>query len=299
MQRTRTIPHHSTAAARLRALLAGADLVVAPGAYDAISARLIEQAGFPAVYMTGAGVSAARGYPDYGLLTQSEMTDTAAMIAGAIAVPLISDADTGYGNALNVTRTVRAFEAGGVAAIHIEDQVSPKRCGHLEGKEVVSRAEFVSKIRAAVAARRDADFIVIARTDARAVIGMEEAIARANLALDAGADMAFVGAVETAEEMAVVPRRVRGPCLLNIVPGGRTPNVSLGDAQAMGYRLAILPGAVLFEVIHAADQALLRLMQTREQAMPPAGATVASTFRRFGAAEWDALRQTYNTPDAL
>lgn len=299
MQRNPTIANHLAAPARLRALLAGADLVVAPGAYDAISARLIEQAGFPAVYMTGAGVSAAHGYPDYGLLTQSEMTETAAMIARSVAVPLISDADTGYGNELNVTRTVREFEARGVAAIHIEDQVLPKRCGHLDGKEVVSRAEFASKIRAAVAARRDPAFVIIARTDARAVIGMDEAIARANLALEAGADMAFVEAVESTEEMASVPMQVRGPCLLNIVPGGRTPNVSLGDAQAMGYRLAILPGAVLFEVIHAADMGLQRLMQTRTPAMPPAGATVASTFRRFGAAEWDALRQTINTLDGV
>ena len=288
-----------SAPARLRGLLVGADMVVAPGAYDAISARLIEQAGFPAVYMTGAGVSAARGYPDYGLLSLTEMTDSAGIIARSIAVPLISDADTGYGNELNVTRTVREFEARGVAAIHIEDQVSPKRCGHLDGKEVVSRAEFVSKIRAAVAARRDPAFLIIARTDARAVIDMEEAIARVNLALGAGADMAFVEAAETVEEMAGVPKRVHGPCLLNIVPGGKTPNVSLGDAQAMGYRLAILPGAVLFEVILAADQGLHSLMRSRLPAVPPAGTTVASIFRRFGAEEWDALRRTYNTLDAV
>ena len=190
-------------------------------------------------------------------------------------------------------------ERAGVAAIHIEDQVSPKRCGHLDGKEVVSRAEFVSKIRAAVAARRDPAFLIIARTDARAVIDMEEAIARVNLALGAGADMAFVEAAETVEEMAGVPKRVHGPCLLNIVPGGKTPNVSLGDAQAMGYRLAILPGAVLFEVILAADQGLHSLMRSRLPAVPPAGTTVASIFRRFGAEEWDALRRTYNTLDAV
>jgi 2-methylisocitrate lyase-like PEP mutase family enzyme len=292
------MPDHLTAPARLRSLLARADIVTAPGAYDAITARLIEQAGFPAVYMTGAGVSAARGYPDYGLLTLSEMIDSAAIVARSVAVPVISDADTGYGNELNVTRTVREFESRGVAAIHIEDQVSPKRCGHLAGKEVVPRAEFVSKIRAAVAARRDPAFVIIARTDARAVIGLDEAIARANLAMDAGADMAFVEAVETIDEMASVPKRVRGPCMLNAVPGGKTPNVALGAAQAMGYRLAILPGAVLFEIIHAADQALQRLMATATPEMPQAGATVASTFRRFGAEEWDALRRTYATPDA-
>ena len=290
--------NHSTAPARLRALLASPDLVAAPGAYDAITARLIEQAGFPAVYMTGAGVSAARGYPDYGLLTLSEMVDSAAIIARSISVPLLSDADTGYGNELNVTRAVREFEGRGVAAIHIEDQVAPKRCGHLDGKEVVSRAEFVSKIRAAVAARRDPDFIVIARTDSRAVIGFDEAIARANLAMDAGADLAFVEAVETLDEMAEVPRRVQGPCLLNIVPGGKTPVVALPEAQALGYRLAILPGALLAEIIPAADRALKVLMETKTLRVPSGGATVMSTFRRFGAGEWDALRRTYDSPVA-
>lgn len=292
------MPEHATAPARLRAHLAGGGIVAAPGAYDAITARLIEQAGFPAVYMTGAGVSAARGYPDYGLLTLTEMVDSAAIIARSVAVPLISDADTGYGNELNVTRTVREFERSGAAAIHIEDQVSPKRCGHLDGKEVISRAEFVSKIRAAVAARRDPDFVVIARTDARAVAGFDEAVARANLAVEAGADLAFVEAVQSQDEMASVPARVKGPCLLNVVPGGKTPTVSLDDAQAMGYRLAILPGALLFEIIPAADAALRSLVQTRMPQLPAAGATVMSTFRRFGADEWDALRRTVDASQA-
>jgi len=213
-----------TTARRLRELLAGPDLVRAPGAYDGITARLIEQAGFPAVYMTGAGTSAAHGFPDYGLLTLTEMVDNAALIARAVSVPVISDADTGYGNELNVTRAVREFEARGVAAIHIEDQVSPKRCGHLDGKEVVAEAEFVSKIRAAIAARRDPDFVIIARTDANGVLGFEAAVSRANAALAAGADMIFLEAPRTLEEVAATPRRVNGPCLLNVVPGGRTPN---------------------------------------------------------------------------
>ena len=285
---------HCTAPSRLRALLAGADIVTAPGAYDAITARLIEQAGFPAVYMTGAGVSAARGYPDYGLLTMGEMVDSAGIIARSVSVPVISDADTGYGNELNVTRAVHEFEARGVAAIHIEDQVAPKRCGHLDGKEIVPRGEFVSKVRAAIAARRDPDFVIIARTDARAVTGMDEAIIRANLAIEAGADLAFVEAVESLAEMAEVPERVDGPCLLNAVPGGKTPIVPLPDAQAMGYRLAIMPGTLLFEIIPAADRALELLMQTRTPQPPGAGATVMSIFRRFGAEEWDALRRTYN-----
>ncbi len=280
-------------AARLRQLMAEPDLIMAPGAYDGITARLIEQAGFPAVYMTGAGTSAARGFPDYGLLTMSEMVENAATLARCIKVPLISDADTGYGNELNVTRTVREFESRDVAAIHIEDQVSPKRCGHLDGKAVVSREEFVSKIKAAVAARRNADFVLIARTDAAAVAGLDEAIERANAAMDAGADMAFVEATRTLEEMADVPKRVRGPCLLNVVPGGKTPDIDMRQAEMMGYRMAIFPGACLREVIPVLDAALRDLKASRRASPAPSGATVLGTFRRFGADEWDALRRSY------
>jgi len=165
-------------ASRLRELMRVDEIVLAPGAYDGITARLIEQAGFPAVYMTGAGTSAARGFPDYGLLTLTEMVENASVLVRTVAVPVIADADTGYGNELNVTRTVREFEARGVAAIHIEDQVSPKRCGHLDGKDVVGREEFISKIKAAVAARRSQDFVLIARTDACAIAGLDEAIDR-------------------------------------------------------------------------------------------------------------------------
>jgi len=276
----------------LRDLLARPDMTIAPGAYDAIGARLIEQAGFAAVYMTGAGTSAARGYPDFGLLTMSEMVDNAAVMARSIAVPLIADADTGYGNELNVTRTVREYEARGVAAIHIEDQVAPKRCGHLDGKEVVSREEFASKIRAAVEARRSKEFIVIARTDSRAMMSLDEAIARANAALEAGADIAFVEATQSVEEAAAVPKRVRGPCLLNVVPGGRTPITNLRDAEAMGYKLAILPGLMLQATITAGDAALAQVKATG--IVPASPVSVGETFRRFGADEWDALRQRFN-----
>ena len=231
----------ATASHRLRELLASGGLIQAPGAYDGITARLTAQAGFPAVYMTGAGASAARGYPDYGLLTLTEMVENAGILARAVDVPVIADADTGYGNELNVTRTVREFEGRGVAAIHIEDQVSPKRCGHLAGKDVVGREEFVSKIRAAAAARREPDFVLIARTDANAVMGLEEAVSRANAALLAGAGMAFVEAPRSLEELAAIPRQVNGPCVLNIVPGGLTPLVSASDAQALGFRMVIYP----------------------------------------------------------
>ena len=278
--------------ATLRERLAAPGLLVAPGAYDAIGARLIEQAGFPAVYMTGAGTSAALGYPDFGLLTMSEMVENAARMARSIAIPLIADADTGYGNELNVTRTVREYEARGVAAIHIEDQVAPKRCGHLDGKEVVSRAEFVSKIRAAVEARRSPEFLVIARTDARAMLGLDEAIDRVNAALEAGADLAFVEATQTVEEAAAVPKRVNGPCLLNVVAGGRTPVLDMNAAEAMGYKLAIVPGLMLVAAIQAGDAALAALRSTR--VVPSVDATVGQVFRRFGADEWDALRQRFN-----
>ena len=279
------------ATSQLRELLRKPDLVIAPGGFDGISARLIEQAGFPAVYMTGAGTSMSKGYPDYGLLTMTEMVDNAAVMARSISIPLISDADTGYGNELNVTRTVREFEARGVAAIHIEDQVSPKRCGHLDGKEIVSRADFVAKISAAVAARRDPDFVLIARTDARAVAGLDEAVARANEALAAGADIAFVEAMQTMEEVAAVPRLVQGPCLLNVVPGGKTPIISMPDAQQLGYRMAIHPGLILRAVMQAADQALRTLKETHLPPPGPKRATVADTFRRFGADDWDRLRR--------
>ena len=281
-----------TSASQLRKLLQRPEIVVAPGVYDGLTARLAEQAGFAAVYMTGAGTSAARGYPDYGLLTMTEMVDNAALIARTVGVPLIADADTGYGNELNVTRAVREFEARGVAAIHIEDQVSPKRCGHLDGKEVVGRDEFVAKIRAALAARVDPDFLIIARTDARAVVDLDEAIARVNAALAAGADMAFVEATRTLEEMQAVPREVHGPCLLNVVPGGKTPPLTMGDAQAMGYRLAILPGIALQAVVEACEAAFATLKQTH---LPPVGGGLSplDLFRRVGAEEWDALRRQF------
>ena len=172
-----------TQTAKLRASLNQPGMVIAPGAYDGLTAMLVAQAGFPAVYMTGAGTSVSHGYPDFGLLTATEMVANAARMVRAVDVPVIADADTGYGNELNVVRTVRDYEQAGVAGIHIEDQVSPKRCGHLDDKEIVPREDWIAKIRAARAARQDADFLIIARTDLRAVAGFEEAISRANEAL--------------------------------------------------------------------------------------------------------------------
>src|SRR5919199_1552853 len=269
-----------SAAARLRELLAGDELVVAPGAYDCLTARAIEQAGFPAVYMTGAGTAATLGYPDYGLLTMTEMADNVGHIAAAVDVPVVADADTGYGNELNVVRTVREYARRGIAAIHIEDQGFPKKCGHLDDKEIVPREEYLAKIRAAAAAKPDPNFLIIARTDARAVAGLDEAIARANAALEAGADMAFVEAPQTLEEVEAVPRRVNGPCLLNVVRGGKTPEIDLRRAEAMGYRLAIVPGLLLKSVIGACDEALEALKATHVHPVPRKDLPVREVFRR-------------------
>jgi 2-methylisocitrate lyase-like PEP mutase family enzyme len=186
-------------ARQFRELLRRGGLTIAPGAYDCITARSIVQAGYHAVYMTGAGTAATLGYPDYGLVTMSEMAENAGRIAAAVDAPVIADADTGYGNELNATRTVRKYEQRGVAGMHIEDQGFPKKCGHLDNKLIVPIEEYLAKIRAALAARRNPDFLIIARTDSRAVLGFEEAVRRANAALAVGADMAFVETPQTAQ----------------------------------------------------------------------------------------------------
>jgi 2-methylisocitrate lyase-like PEP mutase family enzyme len=286
-------------ASGLRALLRGEAMVIAPGAYDGLTAKLVAQAGFPAVYMTGAGTSVSHGYPDFGLLTMSEMVENAARIVQSVDVPVIADADTGYGNELNVFRTVQEYERRGVAAIHIEDQVSPKKCGHLDDKEIVPRDDFIAKIRAAVAARRNGEFIIIARTDARAVAGLEEALARANASLAAGADMAFVEAPQTMDELTAVPKRVAGPCLLNVVRGGKTPEIDLREAQRMGYRLAIVPGLLLKAVIGACDEMLAQLKATHMHPVPRSDMTVREAFNRVGAEEWDALRTRFRDVAAV
>ena len=190
------------ATTRLRTMLDAPGIIVAPGAYDGFSARLIEAAGFQAVYMTGAGTAASHlGQPDLGLATLTEMATHASHLASCVSIPLIADADTGYGNALNVVRTVREYEKAGVAGLHIEDQVAPKKCGHIAGKQVVEAKEFADKIRAAVEYKTDADFVIIARTDARAVTGLDDAIARANLYREAGADVIFFEAPQSLDEI--------------------------------------------------------------------------------------------------
>jgi 2-methylisocitrate lyase-like PEP mutase family enzyme len=270
-------------------------MIVAPGIYDAMTGKLVEQAGFAAAYMTGAGTSAAHGYPDFGLITMSEMVDNARRITDAISIPLVSDIDTGYGNELNVYRTIEQFERAGVAAVHMEDQVFPKKCGHLDDKEVIPLEDYVAKIRAAVDARRSNDFTIIARTDSRAVLGFEEAVKRMNAALEAGADIAFLEAPQTMAEVEAVPKRVKGPCLLNVVLGGKTPIVDMATAEKLGFAIAIVPGLLTRAVMETCDAALKELKET---GLPPAGTAnspVRGFFDRLGAEEWDKRRTAYRT----
>jgi 2,3-dimethylmalate lyase len=257
-------------AARLRALLDSGATIVAPGAFDPLAARLVEEAGFPAVYMTGFGASAALiGRPDVGLLTMTEMADNAGRIAACVDIPLIADADTGYGNPLNVIRTVGAYEAAGVAGIHIEDQVAPKKCGHMEGKLVIPAAEMAQKIRAAVEARSQPEFVIIARTDARAVEGLDRALERGRQYREAGADALFIEAVTSEEEAEAVARAFPGvPLLFNWAEGGKTPPIGLDRLTELGYRIVIFPISTLL----AATAGMRRILREIAEAGTPAAA---------------------------
>jgi len=246
--------------ARLRQLINRPEILVAPGAYDPFIARIVQSAGFEAVYMTGAGVSHVRlGQPDLGLLSFNEMVDQAARIADAVDLPLIADADTGYGNALNVMRTVRAYEKAGVAGLHIEDQQMPKRCGHFDSKQVIDSDEMVGKIKAALDARVDPDFIVIARTDARTVLGLEQTLARAHAYAEAGADVIFIESPLSEEELATIGSTFSTPLLANMVEYGKTPILPAQRLQELGYSLVIHPGAVGRFVSHQLQDFLARV----------------------------------------
>jgi methylisocitrate lyase len=228
--------------ALLRSLFREPEILIAPGAHNAFAARIIEQAGFHAVYMTGSGAAMdLLGLPDLGLLTMTEMVAHARNVVQATRLPVIADADTGYGNALNVMRTIREYERTGVAGVHIEDQVAPKRCGHFAGKEVISREEMIGKIKAALDAREDPSLVIIARTDARAVLGLEEAIERGIAYAQAGADMIFVDAPESTDELRTIAQSIPAPVMANMSEGGRTPLLGATELQEMGYRLVIYP----------------------------------------------------------
>jgi 2,3-dimethylmalate lyase len=267
-------------AARLRALLDSGEMIVAPGAFDPLSARLVEEAGFPAVYMTGFGTSAALiGRPDVGLLTMTEMAGNAGRIAACVDVPVIADADTGYGNPLNVIRTVGAYEAAGVAGIHIEDQVAPKKCGHMEGKLVIPAEEMAAKVRAAVDARAQPEFVIIARTDARAVEGLERALLRARMYREAGADVLFIEALTTEAEAEEAVRAFPGvPLLFNWAEGGKTPPIGLDRLEELGYRIVIFPISTLL----AATGAMRGILREIARAGTPAAALhELPTFAEF------------------
>lgn len=240
----------------LRERLTRPEIVVAPGVHDALAARIAERAGFEALYFTGAGFSYTHlGAPDIGLVSLTETVWRLGAIAEATSLPVIADGDTGYGNALNIGRTVREFERAGAAAIQLEDQTFPKRCGHLTGKTMISAVEMAGKIRAAADARRSG-MLVIARTDAREVEGLGTALERAQRYKDAGADVLFVEAPQSLEELASVPKRLPPPVMANMVEGGVTPMATARDLQAMGYRLVIFPGAA----VRISAAAIMRLM---------------------------------------
>jgi 2,3-dimethylmalate lyase len=246
---------------RLRELLAGDELILAPGAYDAMSARQVEAAGFPAVYMSGFGVTASLlGRPDVGLLSMTEMAQAARRIVAAVDVPVIADADTGYGNAVNVIRTVQEYEAAGVAALHLEDQVTPKRCGHMTGKQVVPAGEMVGKVKAAVAARQDPDLVLIARSDAVAVEGVQAGIDRVLRYREAGADLLFLDALPSLDAIEQVGVALAGePVLFSWGEGGLTPPTTLDQLRGWGFRVVIFPVAALLASVSATRAVLARI----------------------------------------
>lgn len=246
----------------LRHLLRQPGILVAPGAYDCLTARLIEQEGFPAVYMTGGGTAVTRvGKPDLGFTTLTEMLASASAITATIGVPLIADADTGYGGALNVYRTIREYERAGVAALHIEDQTFPKRCGHLDGKEVVPTAEMVTKIRAACEARTDDDFVLIVRTDALAVTGLDDTLRRCVAYAEAGADVLFVEALRSQEDIDRVRAEVDLPLLYNFVEHGKSPMLPVPELAALGFKMVIFPGSIMLAVCTLARRILGEIRQ--------------------------------------
>jgi carboxyvinyl-carboxyphosphonate phosphorylmutase len=245
---------------KLRELMEKKDIILAPGAYDALSARIIEAVGFDVVYMTGFGTAASLlGYPDVGLVTMSEMVDNARRIVEAVNIPVIADADTGYGNPINVIRTVQAYEDVGVAGIHIEDQVFPKKCGHITGKQVIPKEDMVEKVAAAKDAKRNKDFLIIARTDAIAVEGIESAIERAKEYYRAGADMIFVEAPESMEQIRLIARELKGiPLLFNWAEGGKTPPVDLNTLRELGFKIVIFPISALL----SATKAMMKVLES-------------------------------------
>lgn len=250
-----------TDAAALRALLDAPGTLVVPGAYNALVARIFEQAGFEAVYVGGHGAAAVHGLPDVGLITQSEMVAHVERIARAVAVPVIADVDEGYGDVINVVRTVQLFEHAGAAGIQLEDQQSPKRCGHMEGKRLIDRDTMRRKLAAAAAARRDADTVIIARTDAIAVNGLDDALSRLQAYADEGADVLFLEAPRSVEELETASRTLTRPLLANISEGGKTPIVGLDELRGLGIKIALYPSSAIFATAFAVQRVARELRE--------------------------------------
>lgn len=279
---------------KFKQLVMAPGYVIAPGAYDTLTARLIQIAGFEAVYLTGGGYSRSNGYPDVGLLTMTENVQWIARTVEAVDIPVIADMDTGYGNAVNVVRSVREYEKTGVAAFHIEDQISPKKCGHYDGKQLVSTAEMVGKIKAAVDTRRDGDLVIIARTDSRAVEGLQSALDRMNAYLEAGADLGFVEAPQSVEELAAIPKAIARPAVANVFEGGKTPALAARQLEAMGYRLGIYPSQTHRAAIAAAKKVLATLKRDgHTEAIEHELATFNDREEAVNTAHWRALETQY------
>jgi 2-methylisocitrate lyase-like PEP mutase family enzyme len=283
----------------LKQLLRRDKLLVAPGCFDGLSARLVQEAGFEAAYLSGGAVARSMGIPDIGLVTMSETIERAAQVIAVINIPVIADADTGYGNAVNLVRTVREYERVGVAAIHIEDQITPKRCGHLDGKEVISIEEMAKKLEAALAARTDPDFCIIARTDARAVNGLDDAIERGRVFARLGVDALFIEAPQSEEELTEIPRRLPGiPLLVNVFKGGKTPMLPMERLQAMGYRIAIYPSETQRASIYAMRNALSTLKREgTTESIDDTLTTFKERDRVVGLDDWQKIEKEYLTLD--
>lgn len=283
----------------LKQLLKRDKLLVAPGCFDGLSARLVQEAGFEAAYLSGGAVARSMGIPDIGLVTMSENIERAAQVASVINIPIIADADTGYGNAVNLVRTVREFERAGVAAIHIEDQITPKRCGHLDGKEVIPLAEMLHKLKAALANRSDPDFCIIARTDARGVNGFDDAIKRGQAFAKIGVDAIFVEAPQSEEELAEIPKRIPNiPLLVNVFKGGKTPMLPVERLEKMGFRIAIYPSETQRAAIYAMRTALSTLRREgTTESIDAALTTFKERDRVVDLDAWQKIEQQYLAVD--
>ncbi len=283
---------------RLRMLLKRPGLLTAPGVYDGLSARIAEAAGFEALYVSGGAVARSMGYPDVGLVTLTEMLKRFEEIRAVTQQPLIVDADTGYGNALNVIRTVRAYAQAGAAGLHLEDQVEPKRCGHYEGKQLIATNEMIQKIRAGLEARGSSGLVLIARTDARAVLGLDAAIERGNVYSRAGADMIFVEALQSVQEVERIARQVNAPLLINMFRGGKTPLIPADRLAEVGYRLMIVPSDLQRAALRAMQRAAREIREHgHTEAMSSEMASFTDREEVIGHADIEALQRRFLSTD--